>query len=175
MRSRLYASEKIAVRFLRYACLLFLLPVFSFPGTIYSAGADDADVIAFFRSVEDSFRNQDVNEIVGHVHRDLSYIMTYSTNDNFSILESDFEKYRTNVISFFKSRPKIREYSITVDDIHRSGNDVMVVVRLKSVVLLNGTITSCDASSNYLIQKVNSAYLIRDVRGDATCTNTEVN
>jgi hypothetical protein len=145
--------------------------VVSFSGNIHATDADVGEIVAFFQSVEESFKKKDIPEIIGHIHKDFSYIMTYSTNENFSFLESDFEKYRANVGSFFKNKPEILEYSIIVDDIQRSGEDIMVLARLKSVVQLNDIINSCDASANYLVQKVNNKYLIKEVRGDADCTN----
>ena len=175
MLCRLCSSGTKTARVFRFICLLLVMIVVSFSGNIHAADPDDGKVVAFFQSVEESFKKKDIPEIIGHVHRDFSYIMTYSTNENFSFLESDFEKYRANVGSFFKSKPEILEYSIVVDDIQRSGEDIMVLARLKSVVQLNGIINSCDASANYLIQKVNKEYLIKEVRGDATCTNATAN
>lgn len=174
MRNRLNPSSMIPVRLFRYAGLLLLVLVVSFSGIARAERPDDQDVVAFFRTVEESFREKNVPEIIGHVHKDLSYVMTYSTNENFSFLESDYDNYRANVGAFFKSKPEIHEYSILIEDIRRSGGDVMVLARLKSVVQLEGIINSCDASSNYLLQKINHDYLIREVRGDATCTNTKV-
>jgi hypothetical protein len=77
--------------------------------------------------------------------------------------------------SFFKSKPEIQEYTIVVDDILRSGDDIMVLARIKSVVQFNGMINSSDASSNYHVQYVNDKFLIKDVRGDATCFNADEN
>ena len=177
MHGRRCSSDSRAVPFLRYACLLLAVLGVFLAGDIQAQNIDDKkkEVVDFFRSVEDSFREKNVPEIIRHVHKDLSYIMTYSTDESFSFLESDFEKYRVNVGSFFKSKPEIHEYSIIVDDIQISGDGFMVLARLKSVVQLTGIINSCDASANYLIQKVKNEYLIREVRGDATCINTMVN
>lgn len=175
MYRKLCSSGKITAQVYRNICLLLVVLVVSFSGNIHAADPDDEEVAAFFQSVEESFKKKDIPEIIGHIHEDFSYIMTYSTNGNFSFLESDFEKYRANVGSFFKSKPEMLEYSIVVDDIQRSGEDIMVLARLKSVVQLNGIINSCDASANYLIQKINNEYLIKEVRGDATCTNATAN
>jgi len=46
---------------------------------------------------------------------------------------------------------------------------------IKCVVQLNGIINSCDALANFLIQKINNEYLIKEVRGDAACTNATAN
>ena len=146
-----------------------------FTGKVYAANVGDEEVIAFFQSVEETFREKDVPEIIGHIDRDFFYIMTYSSSDNFSFLESDFDKYRANVGSFFKSKPEIHEYSISVDNIQRSGEDIFVLARIKSVVQLSGILNSCEASSNYIVHYKDGEFLIKSVRGDADCTNKTVN
>lgn len=174
MRSMHCTSGEKNARIFRCYCLLFsVLAVFSVTN-IHAEGADNEEVEVFFQYVEESFKSKDITEVIEHIHKDFSYIMTYSSNNSFSFLESDFEKYRVNVGAFFKSKPVIHEYSITVDDIQRSGEDILVLARLKSVVQLNGIMNSCDASSNYLIQKIDDEYFIKEVRGDADCTNTHV-
>ena len=161
--------------FFMITCVVLVASVVFFSSKLYAADVGDKEVIAFFQSVEEAFKKKDVLEIIRHIDRDFSYVMTYSTSDNFSFLESDFEKYRANVGSFFKSKPEIHEYSIVVDNIQRSGEDIFVLARIKSVVQLSGILNSCEASSNYIVHYEDGEFFINGVRGDADCINKTVN
>lgn len=141
---------------------------------IATGKAEDREVTAFFRSVEGAFRNKRVQDIVANLHRDFSYIMTYSTDGAFSALESDIAQYRESVTSFFQSDPEILDYTILVEGIERSGEEIKVLARIKSVVRLNGIVNTCDAASNYSLLQENGRLIIKDVRGDATCSNTKI-
>lgn len=171
----LYSLEVISNKLRRYASLLHIILLVSFAGVSHSAEQGDEDVIAFFRNLENSFLERDFSPIVKNLHKDFSYIMTYSTDDNISFLESDVKDYRKNVGSFFLSKPNIHEYSIKVEDIQYFGEDIMVLIRIKSVVELYNIINSCDASSNYHLQYIDNHLVVRDIRGDATCFNTKMN
>jgi len=151
---------------------LLVITAFLFAGVVHAEEPDDEQVLSFFQSVEDSFRGMNIPDIMVYIHRDFSYIMTYSTDGIFSYLVSDSKKYRENLGAFFKSKPEIRDYEITVDAIERSRDDIMVLARIRSVVQLNGIINSCDASSNYYVQYQDGGFYIKDVRGDATCSNS---
>ncbi|GAB4343051.1 MAG: hypothetical protein Kow0089_18560 [Desulfobulbaceae bacterium] len=108
------------------------------------------------------------------MNRDFSYTMTYTTDGVFTYLQSDAEKYRESLGAFFKSKPVIHEYTITVRDIQRTGDDVMVLAEIRSVVELSGIVNDCTASSNYHLSREKGRLVIRDVRGDASCANRGV-
>lgn len=165
----------MSLQLFRFPQVLLAVLITLYAGHSHAASPGDEEVVAFFQSVEESFKNKDVLEILRHVDRGFFYIMTYCTPDTFSFLESDFDKYRASVGSFFKSKPEIYEYSIVVDKIQRSGKDIMVLARIKSVVQLNSIINSCDAWSNYLVHYVDDEFIIKDVRGDANCINKLAN
>ena len=167
--------QNLTSLFFMITCVVLIAPAFFFTSKIHAADVRDEEVIAFFQSVEEAFKKKDVLEIIGHIDRNFTYIMTYSSSDNFSFLESDFDKYRANVGSFFKSKLDIHEYSIIVDNIQRSGEDIFVLARIKSVVQLSGIVNSCEASSNYIVHYEDGEFLIRGVRGDADCINKTVN
>jgi len=167
--------QNLTSLFFMITCVVLIAPVVFFTGQIHAADVGDEEVIAFFQSVEEAFKKKDIPEIIGHIDRDFTYIMTYSSSDNFSFLESDFDKYRDNVASFFKSKPDIHEYSIFVDNIQRSGEDIFVLARIKSVVQLSGILNSCEASSNYIVHYKDGEFLMKGVRGDADCFNKTVN
>lgn len=139
---------------------------------IATGKAEDQEVTALFRSVEGAFRNKRVQDIVANLHRDFSYIMTYNTDGAFTALESDIEQYRKSVGSFFQSDPEIIDYTIIIEGIERSDEEIMVLARIKSVVRLNGIVNACDAASNYSLLQKKGRLIIKDVRGDATCSNT---
>ncbi len=172
MRNPHFVSRRFPSMLLKYICPMLGLFVVFFAGSVHAAETDDEQVLSFFMSVEDSFRRMQIPDIMKYIHKDFSYIMTYSTDGIFSFLVSDSKKYRESLGSFFKSKPVIHEYEIGVESIQRTGEDIMVLARITSVVELNGIINSCDASSNYYVQYANGGFLIRDVRGDATCSNT---
>lgn len=153
------------------AALLLSVFVIS-PAEEIALGKADQEVTAFFRSVEAAFRNKRVQDIVANLHPDFFYIMTYSTDGAFSTLESDIGQYRKSVASFFQSAPEILDYTILVERIERSGKEIMVLARIKSVVRLNGIVNTCDAASNYSLLQENGRLIIKDVRGNATCSNT---
>ena len=175
MHKQLCFPQGLTSLFSIVTCVVLVVLVVFFTGKIHAASVGDEEVIAFFQSVEEAFKNKDVPEIIKHIDRDFSYVMTYSSPDNFSFLESDFEKYRANVGSFFKSKPEIHEYSISVENIQQSGEAIFVLARIKSVVQLSGIINSCDASSNYFVYYEDDEFLIKGVRGDADCTNKTAN
>lgn len=141
----------------------------------HAAEQSDEDVIAFFNNLEQSFLERNFSGIVRYLHMDFTYIMTYVTDGKISFLESDVKEYRKNVGSFFISKPNIYEYSITVENIQRFDKDVMVLLRIKSVVELYDIINSCEASSNYHLTYIDNHLVVRDIRGDATCSNTRLN
>jgi len=173
-KNRVRRSLQIrTILFVAIASLVQAVFVISPAEEFATVKAEDREVTAFFRSVEVAFRNKRVQDIVANLHRDFSYIMTYSTDGAFSALESDIGQYRKSVASFFQSDPEILDYTIIVEGIERSGEEIMVLARIKSVVRLNGIVNTCDAASNYSLLQENGRLIIKDVRGDATCSNTK--
>lgn len=138
------------------------------------AGIDDQQIAAFFESVEESFRKKRVPDVMAKLHKKFSYIMTYCTDESFSVVENDIKTYRVSVGSFFMSDPDVLEFAVHVDQVERLGEKIAVVARIKSVVLLHNIVNTCETSSNYTLLPYQGSFLIRDIRGDASCTNREV-
>ena len=134
---------------------------------------DDQQIAAFFQSLEESFRSKRAPDIMAKLHKKFSYIMTYCTEDSFSVVENNIETYRTSVGSFFMNGPEVLEFTINVERIERLGKEIAVVARIKSTVLLNGILNTCETFSNYTILQSKGSLLIKDIRGDATCTNSK--
>jgi hypothetical protein len=136
-----------------------------------TAQAETQEVTALFKAVETSFRQKNVHDIVENLHRKFFYIMTFITDGGVTVLENDVEKYRSTVGGFFMSDPEIRDYTIRVEYLERSGEEIRVVARVSSSVVTNGMVSTCDAASNYTLVREKGRLLIRLVRGDATCRN----
>ena len=153
--------------------LLLVLPGNLRAEEIAAVQGDDQEVAALFQAVETSFKNKRVQDLIANVHRDFSYTMTYSTDDSFSALKNDIATYRESLGAFFQSNPEIQDYAIKVEQIERSGEETLVLARIRSVVQLNGVVNSCEAFSNYTLLHEKGRLLIKTIRGDATCANTQ--
>lgn len=154
--------------------LLHSVPIPCQAEEIATAEIDDQQLAAFFQAMEESFRRRSVPAVMAKLHKKFSYIMTYCTDDSFSVVENNFDTYRTSVGSFFLAGPEIREFTIQVEQVERLDKEIAVVARIKSAVLLNGILNTCKISSNYSILQYNGGLLVKDIRGDATCSNKKV-
>ena len=134
---------------------------------------DDQRIAAFFQSLEESFRNKRAPDVIARLHKKFSYIMTYCTDDAFSVVENNLETYRASVGSFFMRDPEVLEFTIAVQQVEPLGEKIAVVARINSTILLNGILNTCETFSNYNLLQYEDRLLIKDIRGDASCTNSK--
>jgi len=156
-------------------CLLLLaVPVIATSEDDIAQGVDDDAIVVFFQGIETSFKGRQIKEMMRNLDKEFSYTMTYRTDGELSILSNDLETYIYDLRFLFMSNPVIHEYSVDVDDIERSGEDILVKVKITSILELDGLINSCSAASRYRLQQAVDRLFIMDVKGEAVCTNTQV-
>lgn len=137
-------------------------------------GGSDQQVVAFFEELQEAFRNKRAPDIMARLHKSFANLITYCTDDSFSVVEHNIASYRTSVGSFFMSDPEVEEFTIRVEHVEHLGKDIAVVARITSSVLLHGIRNTCETFSNYTLREAGDRLLIRNVRGDATCTNSKI-
>lgn len=149
------------------------MPILCEAEEINAAKVDNQQIAFFFQSIEESFRNKRAPDVMAKLHKKFSYLMTYCTDDAFSVVEYNIDTYRTSVGSFFMTHPEVLEFAINVEHVEHLGKEIAVVARIKSAILLNGILNTCKTSSNYTLLQYEDRLLIKDIRGDAACTNSK--
>ena len=149
--------------------IILLFSILIVPQYLKATEIQDTHIASYVHEIEQAFLTKNHPRLMDQISRDFVYKIEIVREGQINQYEWTFGEYREGTSDMFSSNAIIKEFTIEILETTKTGDNIYLKTKTKSVVEHNNQINDCDVlSTEHLINYSNSLKIV-SYQGVSNC------